>query len=95
MMSVYGATQVYLVQPTKLDFEISNSDPIKLCYEGRFRTYCTADERGFHSEIKLQLNRRQAEMFANHNRLILIDDYQSEKLQKIPLWQWKLSKVVR
>jgi hypothetical protein len=77
----YGREALYLVQPTRLDYEIGYPDAEKLTLEGRFRTYGLADEEGtMLSNIRMQFNRISAMRMAKNNNLRLIDDYDREKL---------------
>lgn len=82
MKDAYGNNQVYLVQPTILDYEISyGGDGVKTCQEGRYRHYFTAGASGVSGSIKIQLNRVNAERFAAYNDLQLITDEQREEIQ--------------
>jgi len=83
MKSVYGDEQVFLVQPTKLDYEISyGGDGVKTCQEGRYRSYVTASERGTYGGLYIQLNRMKAELFAEHNGLQLITEDELDRLRE-------------
>jgi hypothetical protein len=83
MKDAYGNDQVYLVQPTTLDYEISyGGDGVKTCQEGRYRHYFTASAGGLSGSIRIQLNRVSAERFAAYNGLQLITDEQREEIQE-------------
>jgi len=83
MKDTYGNDQVYLVQPTKLDYEISyGGDGVKTCQEGRYRHYFTAGASGLSGSITIQLNRINAERFAAYNGLQLITEEQRDEIQE-------------
>lgn len=74
MYDNYGTKQVYLVQPTELAYEIPKANPLDTINEGRFRNYRTCDAKGVYGDGRMLMNRVQAERFAKHNGLSLIDD---------------------
>jgi len=92
MKDAYGNDQVFLVQPTTLDYEISyGGDGVKTCKEGRYRHYFTASAGGLSGSIRIQLNRVSAERFAAYNGLQLITDVEREEIQerwsvRVPDW---------
>jgi hypothetical protein len=82
----YGDELIYLVQPTKVDYALYNSDPIKSVNEGIFRTYYLATAQGCRS-LNIQLNRIGAERFAVYNGLQLVKDTEIDKLfEDRPKW---------
>lgn len=75
MKDEYGTEQIYLVQPTKVEYQISHGgDGVKTVNEGMFRTYYTCDARGFQGGINILLNRVGATRFAKQNGLEIITD---------------------
>ena len=83
MFDEYGNKQVYLVQPTWIDYAVPNHGQIdKIWLEEVFRTYYTCNTKGCNGGLRIQLNREQAECFANNNQLTLITDYEQDELLK-------------
>lgn len=87
MKTQYGEEIVYLVQPTKVDYSLYNSDPIKGIMEYTYRTYYLATIDGYNSSISIQLNRINAQRFCIVNGLKLVKDTEIEKfLAPRPRW---------
>ena len=85
----YGTPQVYLVEPSDLDFELPRNDPVKTVMEGRFRTWYTCDEKGVRGGFKIQQNRQQAEWLAQRNGMrIITKEQQYQILESQPKKTW-------
>lgn len=78
MKDEYGNLQVYLVEPARVDYDVSHpatceKDTLTNINERVFRTYYTCCIRGVMA-IKIQLNRMKAEMFAKYNELKFVTE---------------------
>ena len=82
MKDEYNTKQIFLVQPTRIDYAIPKNDPIDYVNNGIFRTYHTCDNNGVES-ISKQMNRTGAESFAKNNNLTIITDYDQDHLLSI------------
>lgn len=80
MRTEYGDELIYLVQPTRVDYSLYDSDTIRGIREGTFRTYYLATAKGTNGSLRIQLNRIQAERFTIYNGLQLVKDIEIDKL---------------
>lgn len=80
MRTEYGDELIYLVQPTRVDYSLYDSDTIRGIREGIFRTYYLATAKGYGGSLRIQLNRIKAERFAVYNGLQLVKDTEIDKL---------------
>lgn len=73
----YGTKLTHLIKPVRVDYVIPRSNAIEHIEEGIFRTFIVGyikDNFVYHSPIRMQVNLKQATMFAKNNHLRLLDE---------------------
>lgn len=78
MKNEFGTLQVYLVEPARIDYDVScipkcEKDTLTNINERVFRTYYTCCKQGVMG-LKIQLNRMMAEKFAEYNELKFVTE---------------------